>query len=457
MAEPGLRLELQIQRPKEVYTNGDTISGFAVLHVEDRIDLRTILVELHGRSESKSTSGLYNAVVQTHLVVSKLVDVFPDIVTASDSDTMSSTTFTLLGGVYRYPFSFTVPDEDTMMECLRYRFSRSHADTESCGFLVDILPDHPATMPPTFLHIQNPNFAYVSYFVTAEAHRPGFYRPNLKAVHHIKFAPINAALTYLISHLCEAPRRLMGDALVHEFLLGFAPPAPLKLIWKKLKPTRVNVPFQLLCDFMPYKRQKTEYGPSNRFLYPGPALPSFVAITLVLPLSPRNVAHFLLGDGSGAAAPSADARLPSETLIITGLKVSILQLVAYQGAQTFSNCLNSVLLDEAIHYEIPWKLFEPTNASFMRQLEHLKTKYGDLLDGQCYKFTLPQEWFEKYVPPLPQSFVSCNIKNEYLLEVKLSLATLVNPKKTVKIKSFSPFVMLANEGPTSYEEYAHVY
>ncbi|EGE00151.1 hypothetical protein TESG_07472 [Trichophyton tonsurans CBS 112818] len=188
-----MSVQVFLNRPHPFFTNLDYISGKAVLSLPTETAISSINVKLEGESRTRLAAAKYphnersdkkRTEIELHKVLYKVVTVFPgpDI-----QDNVSPNTFyTLLPGVYEYPFQFRFPFNNDCID------NPLPTNLNMAGIRVEVARDTNQhirrTLPPSMTGF--PGEAEIKYYVKATVVRPQFYKENYRGFADFKFLPI---------------------------------------------------------------------------------------------------------------------------------------------------------------------------------------------------------------------------------------------------------------------------
>lgn len=426
MSGVGLKLHIKNQQP---YTTDDSVLGFVDLHVEDKLDLEALEVELVGVATSQNYAqkhDTFSTSVEKHTLLKETRRVFPpeDVQTA-----LNSRKFTLPAGDHSYPFEFVFPGKDHIAQCVRDK-KKLHRKYYLKKDKVDV-----SSLVGTFAYHDNiDEFCTVQYSVKARAIVPLKFGSEVVDSVDVIFVPKNADSCFSVLHLCELSLLLPNrDHTCQKVRYGFDSHNEKSRLLKLFLSNALNVPFELLVQFKEALPLLTEKGTTYRVLEGGHMLSKFVDLQLLMPLSLSQLALAL-----GSEAASA--------VKISRIRVKLVLLVRFAAMSELARKVKKEILDKELDLEIPFSDFERKE---YRGSELFKKLPGKLLEGlnkyYCYRTRLDPSWWDCYVHDVGQSFLTCNIKKDVNLVVYLTLASPTDPLKKVEIKSVSPVVFYRQE------------
>ncbi|GMM37459.1 hypothetical protein DASC09_047840 [Saccharomycopsis crataegensis] len=445
---PNLTIHVDQQQP--VFTNGDTISGHITLQVNDRIDLNEITIELLGISETRiSNSQGPGKSYRSHVLVKRSVRVFPE-----QFSELKSSHYTLGNGTYSYPFSLQFPSSTTPIECIANSF------TGRCGFIYHNTIDAPATIPPTFYYGLFEDFARVTYQLVAVIHKHAFYKLNLRASHPLFFSPKNSWLSFSLSHIYDGKRsHIMRNSETVDCKIGFqstAPPAT-TFVKRLLSSSTISLPFVAVCQFKPFISRTFNEGTTNRLLPVDTPLPDLLDIKLISLISPKEIRKLLNNDDDEAfnskkKRSTTHNNTPPEQIVITRLRVSLQELITFSTTVQKGAVNEFAIQDTTLNHTLNLDTdFDRMPISSVPIAKKITDKWGNRITEHCYGMSLFPEWFNAKIPRTPQSFVCCNIQNDYTLSVRLDLSTTLG-KKNSSAKCYCPVVILRDESTNAVPE-----
>lgn len=433
------RLEINIENP-QLYTTGDTVRGSVQLIVEDQLDLQYLDVELLGIAKSRNhttNNGSYTTGAETHKLIQLTLRAFPP---PEVQGNLSSKRFTLTKGEYAYPFEFTFPDKLHVAQCVQdKKFFHSKY------YLLKEKRDTVALVGSFFHQEANPDdYCRVHYSVNAKVGTPLFHF-SIKDSVPVFFAPRNSEIVYSLRHLSDRSRNLLDDT-DHTFLrvkYSIDDEAKEKKgsFMRLFTSNSVKVPFELRVRFKEECRIDTERGTTCRVLEGGKRLSSLVDLDLLTSFSNDN-----LLDALGVNRAKSGSTKPP-TVKITHVKVKIIQLMRFLGATETYLEEKFEILNQDLDVEVPFSDFERTEDEASELYDRSPSKYQDKVDRRiCYRLSLDPSWWDCYIHDIGQSFLTCSIRKNVNLYIRLTLVSTDEPEKEIKIKSTSPVVFLRQEG-----------
>lgn len=414
------QIYIQLNENK-VYTNRDIISGTATIVVEERLDISSIKVNFLGISRSRNytyANNLKSDITRKHTLINLEAVVFPPKLVQEVSDSKS---FTLTSGLYDYPFSFQIPDGTHNFKCVTDNsFFHSNHFTRKEPHTIFNLP------PSFYLKEAYDRYARVDYSIRCLIERPSFFKFNLSNEAFLTFQPDNSALTYSVNHVSNK-KILLGDNSFQmervKFLKDESRQGTFSNWWNA---NYVKVPFELAVNYHSEITHQNEKGPTKRILECGHHLSKYISLTLKSEQSHEQLLSLL-----GEEKKEKQSREVKITLDY--VKISLESLLKYYGAETREVRNEYILVDKPLQYEIKLSDFTPSYVEDITEKGRVHNSY-----------TLNPRIFDSVIPILCQSFLTCTIKNNYNLIVKLSLKSSLNAlKQTFKFKD--PVIIVGNE------------
>ncbi|EZG08581.1 hypothetical protein H106_02250 [Trichophyton rubrum CBS 735.88] len=217
-----MSVQVFLNRPHPFFTNLDYISGKAVLSLSTETAISSINVKLEGESRTRLAAAKYphnersdkkRTEIELHKVLYKVVTVFPG---PDTQDSVSPNTFyTLLPGVYEYPFQFRFPFNNDCID------NPLPTNLNMTGIRVEVARDTNQhirrTLPPSLTGF--PGEAEIKYYVKATVVRPQFYKENYRGFADFKFLPIEPPRKKEIDKESYARRE-------HQFKSKITPQSP---------------------------------------------------------------------------------------------------------------------------------------------------------------------------------------------------------------------------------------
>ncbi|RDW42502.1 hypothetical protein B0I73DRAFT_127180 [Yarrowia lipolytica] len=190
------RVEVRLDDPKRYYSHGDTISGTAVVKLNQDETIKEIVAKLEGVARIVVPAGSVNAegrakkkdkdkdkeATVTFLHIQQVI--FPDPKTSR----VTSGKLTLGAGTYEYKFRFKIP-EDTPDQARGARLLKGKSVSR---FIDDIDHGHafcnrlPPSMAPTA-----GKAASIDYFIKVTVQRPSVFKINLRNHDAFLFLPLD--------------------------------------------------------------------------------------------------------------------------------------------------------------------------------------------------------------------------------------------------------------------------
>lgn len=441
-------INIYIENP-QLYTTGDTVRGSIELYVEEKLDLECIEVELLGMAKSRNhtyVNGSYVSGSERHKLIQLTSKVFPppDVQQVS-----ASKKFTLGSGTYHYPFLFTFPGKEHIAQCVRDKKT-----LHSRYYLKKDQRDQ-VTLVGSFFHQENSeDYCMVQYTIDAQVVVPLMFKFNIKKSEPIYFVPRNSEIFFSLRHLCDRKRCLLPDedTTCQTVKYGIDDEAKMSksLLKKVFSSNAIKVPFELRVKFRDDMHLETDKGKTSRVLLGGSRLSQFVELDLLTPLSREALSNALGISREGKTG----AESKSPVVSITHIKIKLLLYVAFLGAAETHLKQITELLNQDVDIRTPLDAFEKIEYSGLVMAHRTPSKLLDKIDKKAaYCLKLDPSWWDCYVGDIGQSFLTCSIRKNVELYVRLTLGTPGNPEKGVKIKSSSPVIIHSQERADSTEPF----
>lgn len=437
-------LRIEIENP-QLYTTGDTVRGQVQLTVPDLLDLEYLDVELFGMAKSKNhtyVNGQYYTGTEKHKLLQLTLRVFPP---PDVQESLSSKKFTLTVGTYTYPFAFTFPDKQHTAQCVQDKKT-----FHSKYYLKKEMREQLA-LAGSFFHQEENNkddYCMVYYSVDAKISTPIFHF-NIKDSVPIYFMPKNSEIFYSLLHLCDKKRNLLEDSdrTYQKIKFGIDDDMRMKksALHRFFSPNSVKVPFELQVNFKNVSPLDTEKGSTNRVLEGGRRLSSIIDLNLSTSFSHDNLLDVLGGNKKKGSVGAPVVR-------ITHIKVKVNQLLRYLGATERRLEQKFEILNQDLDVEVPLSDFERTDDSESELFERSPSKFQEKVDKRVsYRLNLDPSWWDCYVNDIGQSFLTCGMRKNVSLYIRVTLASKDNPEKIFKIKSTSPVIFHSQERSQGHE------
>lgn len=465
---------VSVDRPGKSFTNADTITGTLVYNVREKVDVKSITVELLGIAKTKNFAAANPAKNETqagshetrHVLIQRVVPVFPP--QNVNNLTYSSKSFTLSNGIHTYPFAIQIPDEKYPIEC-----AAEQKFLHSSGFLKnEPLPREGITLPPSEYFDGDQEFANVVYAVVGRVHKKNrFIDTSMSNGERIIFTPQNKALTFSLRYL-SFENAWLPDYDHEDIKLPFSlykdqAKEQKKSFLKKLMSTSTTeIPLQFRVNFNGTPLAVSGLN-SKRLVQNNTTLSNFVNLSLISPLSYESILTLikfnqsLPREGCLDEKLLAEMKIEAEKIVIRTIRVLLDSMVLVKSDKVQKLTDSKIIYDQNINQVLDISTFEPVinnGADFIDFNEYKKDKkYSSLFPKTqdpyneknpseiYYRFPFPEEWYNCIIPNEKQSFVCCNIKRNYVLRFELTLSTTLNPEKVVTTTCSSPIVMLRNE------------
>ncbi|PIS51012.1 hypothetical protein CJI97_004553 [Candidozyma auris] len=446
---PGNSLLIHIDNP-QLYTTGSTVRGCAELVVEDKLDLECLEVELLGLAKSRNhtyVNGSYTAGEEKHRLLQITTMVFPP---PDVQDVTTSKNYTLTSGRYKYPFEFVFPGKEHVAKCVTDKKT-----FHSKYYLKKDKRDHATLVGSFYQEESSEDYFVIQYSIKGRVKTPSLFKFNIKQSVPIYFAPRNSEIFFSLLHLCDRSKNLLSDENHACQRVKYGIDSEVKesksFLKKLLSSNSVRVPFELNVRFKETSPIETEKGITNRVLEAGNRLSKHVDLDLSTSFSYSNLMDALgmnRSDKKGIAHPPA--------IKLTHIKVKLISKVRFLGATETYSTLKFDLLNQPLDLQINLSDFEKVDYNGPHLVNYSPSKYADKLDKRvCYRLSLDPSWWDCYVNDIGQSFLTCNIRKNVELYIRLTIACADNPEKEIKIKNTAPIVFHRQEGsnePSYHEE-----
>lgn len=408
----------------KVYTTGDTVSGRVCFNVKERLDLNSIDVTFLGQSKSRNAVHAgqgYVTKLEKHTLIEARTVVFPppDILSLRSSDTL-----TITEGSYTYPFGFVIPDKRHKAKCqvdMSFFHSRGYPKKE---------PRDEVSLAPTYENkVAIDNYCRVQYTIVAAIRSPSKFKFDTKVTKEIKFYPCNDDMTYLLNYLLEGGAPLQdADAAVKELRYLDNGSMEVDSFFRKMFVSDgIRVPMELGVSFIG-PPLITAIGDTRRAIQSGCKLSQFVRVSLQTPMSSLSWRD-IVGLGT---LQKGDEIKDSCKVRLSSLKIKLVLHIRYFAVKTSRRKTKYTLVDKALDNEIELSSFERIPVDETRQ----KSKKSEM-----YKFELDPSWYDCEITDVGQSFMTCNIKRNFSLQVSVGIASTQDITKEVVFKSESPIIL----------------
>lgn len=406
-----------------IYTTGDIVSGTVNLTVDEKVDLSSIDITFLGQSRSRNKvhSGQgYVTKLEKHILLKEVATLFPppDIQVVS-----SSGSYTLTEGSYSYPFAFTFPGKDHNPDCKeekKFLHSRGYTRKE---------PTDEVALAPTYYHRSSfDNYCRVDYSVIATVRNPSMFKFNTKASEDMKFYPNNNDMTFSVNHIINKKVHPYHDDCSKE--LKYTPEGTMKVegFFKKLfSSDGIQLPMDLAVQYMG-PQLKTSLGDTQRVLRSNAKLSNFVLLSLQTPISGGALRELAGDDNNEKGEHNSD----SFKLRISSIKIKLVLRIRYFAVKHSRRTHKYTLLDKPLDNEISFTDFEPVPVNDAKQ---------SLGKGELYKLDLDPAWWDCDIQDVGQSFITCNIKRDFELQVALGVASSEDISNEVYFKMMCPIVL----------------
>ncbi|KAL6026479.1 hypothetical protein ACI3LY_001063 [Candidozyma auris] len=413
-----LRIELDHDK---VYTTGDIVSGKVHLTVDEKVDLTSIEISLYGESRSRNrvhSGQLYMTKLEKHTLLELVSTVFPppEIQSISSNDQ-----YTLTEGEYTYPFAFTFPNKGHDADCkVEKRFFHSRGYTRRDDI------KHVSLAPTYSYKWSFDEYCRVEYSVSVTVHNPSFFKFDTKVSEIIKFYPQNEDLTFSSKHLLDNGQ-LKPDFDSCTKDLKYLPDGTMKVegfFTKLFSPSGMELPLELKVSFIGDEVDTPE-GTTKRVVKSNDNLSNYIRLSLQTPISGR-VLREVAGDDN---VPKGESPRDSFKIRISGVKVRLLSRIRYLSVKTSRKTHKYDLLDKALDNEVSFCDFEPVAQ------EKCSSR---LTKKELYGLDLDPEWFDCNIADKGQSFVTCNIKRDFHIEISVMVASTTDLSSEVKFRVECP-------------------
>lgn len=397
---------------QKVYTSGDIVSGRVHLAVDEKVDLSAIDVTLFGYSKSRNKvhSGQgYVTKQEKHLLFKEETTLFPppDIQAVSKTES-----YTLTEGSYSYNFTFTFPGKEHKADCkVDKKFFHSHGYTKKEHL------DSVALAPTYFNKTSFDNYCKIEYYLEAVVRNPSIFRFNSKATKDLMFHPANQDMTYSVNHIMDK-KSILEDYEICEKKLKYASDGKLKedgFFNRLFLSEGTIVPLSLDVEFK--EGVETPVGPSKRVVKTNGHISDFIQVSLWTPS---------IGQSRESKKEGENGRL---TLRISSIKIKLILRVRYYAVKHSRRTNKYVLLDKALDNEISLSDFEPVEDNSRSGVKGM------------FKFELDPLWYDCDVTDVGQSFITCNVKRDFELQVALGVASSEDITNEVVLKAVGPIIL----------------
>ncbi len=427
-----MSIRIALTGPPEFYTNLDIISGRVVLSLARPEQVGAIVVKLEGESRTAlgvPRNGPANSPVEgrvpepggdvvheNHKILYRVSQVFPDTSAAAPAAPV-----TLAQGQYEFPFKFKMPINNACSNpALMARIGGvggpgGYGSGPSLSWLGGIRVMNGSkqlmyrhvtrTLPPSFTGF--PREAEIRYFIKVTVQRPGLLRENWRYQIGFKFLPIEPPRPPVTSQEAYARRPFK-----------FQPSSPAPDNGKKRRPglfasfsSSSRASSSMSVPTAPAHPVSVSADPSALQAGLAPSievsaqLPHPIILTCNKPIPLRVIAKKL--------APS------SELVYLTSLQINLIGITDIRS----HNLINTETSQ--------WVVVSRTNLSI--PMCEANSPMGTEL-------VLPNDLWR--TTPLPNtvmpSFVTCNLKREYKLELKVGVSWGLPPKPPALGKGKSP-------------------
>ncbi|KAI9659848.1 MAG: hypothetical protein M1821_001199 [Bathelium mastoideum] len=194
-----MNVQLGLDKPGEVFTNLDIITGKIVLQLRNPVTVQSVIVKLEGESRTRlltPTGGNRRdkprPELEIHKILYKTKQVYPP------TERQSNSFYGGLGaGQHEWPFSFKIPFNNA---CTANYNANTNIALAGLRLEVARQPTRhiKQTLPPNLTEF--PGEAEIRYFVKVTVARPEFFQQNARAFAPFSFLPI------------EPPRKSPGHA-----------------------------------------------------------------------------------------------------------------------------------------------------------------------------------------------------------------------------------------------------
>ncbi|TQS39311.1 hypothetical protein Golomagni_00167 [Golovinomyces magnicellulatus] len=185
-----MSVRIDIDDPRAVRTNYDTISGRILIFVKTDVKISTILVKLEGESRTQlvpSSNGHFSKsglVIETHKILYHVQQVFPD-----RSPSSCSTSNILRAGKHGFVFNFQIPLQN---QCVDYQLTPSEinvGESRVADAQRQIQNMHVKRLLPPSL-MGHPGFAEIRYFIKVTVRHPQIFKESWRSMTEFNFSPL---------------------------------------------------------------------------------------------------------------------------------------------------------------------------------------------------------------------------------------------------------------------------
>lgn len=436
------RLEVNIENP-QLYTTGDTVRGNVKLTVVDQLDLQHLDVELLGVAKSKnhtSNNGIFTSGSEKHKLLQITLRVFPP---PDVQGSLRSKTYSLTSGEYEYPFEFTFPDKQHVPQCIQDKKL-----LHSKHYLLKDKRDAVALVGTFFYkETTTEDYCRVYYKVSAKVNTP-LFRSSIKESAPVYFAPRNSEIAFSEGHISDKNKNLLSDTDRTFLIVKYNIDEDAKRkkgLMRFFTSNSVKVPFELRVGFKEECRLMTGKGSTCRKLEGGSRLSNSIDLDLLTSFSNDNLLDALgLKKGkSGLARPPA--------IRITHANVKIVQSLCFLGANETDLEEEFELFNQNLDVEVPLSDFERVYDGASDLHERSPSNLQNKIDRRsCFRLSLDPSWWDCPIDDIGQSFMTCNIRKNVTLYIRLILVTPEEPGREQMIESTSPVVFFRQEGLNGY-------
>lgn len=462
-----IRVEVDQSTNNGAFTNYDIIQGRVLLVVTDSISLTSIQVKLEGVSKTELLVSLENGkkvdkkiVQDTHKVLYETAVVFPPENVRKVSQAKD---FTLTAGNYSYPFSFTIPLNNSCSKILGVTnmilFNKKSFDVvlNNNKLNDDSLYHSTNQLPPSFT--KDNDTASVKYFVKVTGARSSVFKVNLRAFDPFVFLPLDLIDT---NHRGEEYREVYVRKQITfasrlPEIVGVYVPEPKKKTKKGFFSSVVNSTSNYVTNaasvyrdgYYQIQPQNVSFSFEIRFQYHPYLVPSKAPAFQLFLISTFNPDRYTLkqygkpdeSNGLGVIyLQSLKAELISTTAVSVKVKTNSKQELRTVDKEEVHQLCNNAFDNLRFDLRDCKRLPNDHNISTAPNTPL------DVADGHMYELEIPAAYFSNCSMPnhIAPTFRTCNISRRYKMRIEGSFSSkLINgasPNTSQEVKVADLFV-----------------
>ncbi|KAL2269192.1 hypothetical protein VTJ83DRAFT_4038 [Remersonia thermophila] len=392
-----MSIRIVLENPPEFYTNLDIVRGVVILNLSRPENVGAIVVKLEGESRTSLIApydnpshnrdrGHGDTLLENHKILYKVGQVFPD------ESSRAPGPYLLNPGQHRFPFQFKLPfnnicgNPDAMA---RIGGILSPSGSLGLGFRVmdgsrQLLYRHVTkTLPPSFTGF--PGQAEIRYYLKVTVQRPSLFRENWRYQMGFKFLPIEP----------PRPAKTNQEAYARRPFAFHPRPQP---------------------SAVPQQQQRQQRQPKKRSGF----------LDMLSPSQPPTMPPRPEEPPIPPPSVEISARLPHPA-ILTCHKPIPLRLIAKKLAPVQAEVYLIALQVDLIGKTVV-RCHNLVNTEVTRWVITSRTGLNVLVsrpdDAVGTDFVVPDSLWSGFALPntVMPSFVTCNLRRDYELELKLGLA-----------------------------------